>query len=69
MQWGDLSFQSDTIGDYVSSKDSLFKFLNLRRIPIKITDRKRSVNFDSRFSKIKTLAQIYAREQTQDALN
>ena len=43
MQWGDLSFQDDFIGDYVSSKSGEFKMINLRKLPIKITDKKRSV--------------------------
>lgn len=43
MQWGDLSFQDDFIGDYVSSKSGDFKMINLRKLPIKITDKKRSV--------------------------
>ena len=43
MQWGDLSFQDDFIGDYVSSKSGEFKMINLRKLPIKITDNKRSV--------------------------
>ena len=38
MQWGDLSFQDDFIGDYVSSKSGEFKMINLRKLPIKITD-------------------------------
>jgi hypothetical protein len=66
MQWGDLSFQGDVIGDYVSQKTSLmYKVLNLRKAPIKITERSRSVEVDSRFSKIRTLSSIYAREKTQ----
>ena len=43
MQWGDLSFQGDFIGDYVSGRNSALKFINLRKIPIRIIDKKRSV--------------------------
>ncbi len=61
MQWGDLSFQSDVIGDYVSGKLSgLFKWINLRKMPVKLTDNK-YMAIDSRFIKIRTLSEIFAR--------
>ena len=43
MQWGDLSFQADVIGDYVGDKAEGVKMINLRKWPIKITDNRRSV--------------------------
>lgn len=43
MQWGDLSFQTDVIGDYVGDKAEGVKMINLRKWPIKITDNRRSV--------------------------
>ncbi len=64
MQWGDLSFQGDYIGDYISEKAGTFKFINLKRWPVKITERRKSVEIDSRFAKVKTLSQIFAREKT-----
>lgn len=64
MQWGDLSFQGDFIGDYVSVKAGVFKYINLRKMPVRIIDSTRSVEVDSRFVKIRTLSQIFAREKT-----
>lgn len=65
MQWGDLSFQGDRIGDYVSGRSTVWKLLNMKRMPIKITEKRLSVSIDSRFAKIRTLSSIFAREKTQ----
>lgn len=62
MQWGDLSFQGDNIGDYVSGKAK--QYLNLKKVGIKLWETKRSTGMDGRLAKIRTLAQIYAREKT-----
>jgi hypothetical protein len=61
MQWGDLSFQNDVIGNYVAGKMSiLHKKMNPRKIPKKLTDRNYEA-IDSRFINIRTLSEIYAR--------
>ena len=65
MQWGDLSFQSDVIGDYVANSK---KYFNLKRRPFKgLFNFERPHAIDSRFIKIRTLSAIYAREQTPEA--
>ena len=67
MQWGDLSFQSDKIGQYVSSGSNK-QFLNLKRRPLgKQFEFERATGMDSRFINIRTLSQIYARERTAEA--
>ena len=65
MQWGDLSFQADVIGDYVSEKAQKENLINLRKMPIRITEAKRSIWVDSRFAKIRALSEVFAREKTQ----
>lgn len=61
MQWGDLSFQGDFIGDYVSERAKTFNLINLKKWPVRITERRKSVEIDSRFVKVRTLSQIFAR--------
>lgn len=61
MQWGDLSFQGDFIGDYVSERAKTFNLINFRKWPVRITERRKSVEVDSRFAKVRTLSQIFAR--------
>lgn len=56
MQWGDLSFQADVIGDYVAEKAQNQNLINLRKMPIRITEAKRSIWVDSRFAKIRALS-------------
>jgi hypothetical protein len=56
MQWGDLSFQNDFIGNYVSERAAIAQSINLRRIPILLGNKKHTVSIDSRFSKIKALS-------------
>lgn len=63
MQWGDLSFQSDVIGDYVSEKASN-NFISLRIPRLGLTEKKTFTAIDSRFTTIRTLSEIYAREKT-----
>ena len=65
MQWGDMSFQDDTIGQYVSASK---QFLNLKRRPLgRLFHFERITAIDSRFIKVRTLSEIYAREKTQEA--
>lgn len=56
MQWGDLSFQSDFIGDYVSNRAMTFRLVNLRVALSPIGQVRRSVDIDTRFAKIRALA-------------
>ena len=67
MQWGDLSFQSDTIGDYVSEKRQKEYFNLKRRVVNGLFKFEKKEAIDSRFIKIRTLSEIYAREKTVEA--
>jgi len=70
MQWGDLSFQQDSIAEYMagpsvsSEQDNgiLMSFNNKFRNFINSFEAPSMI--DSRMMKVKTLAQIYAREKT-----
>lgn len=65
MQWGDLSFQSDKVGDYVSG--STPKSYNLRlanfigNFGVKKVE---SAKMNSRTMKLQSLSAIYARDQS-----
>lgn len=63
MQWGDLSYVSDKVGSFIGKANSLTNFINLRR-PLSFKFPKASVNFDSRFMKIKILTETHKRERT-----
>jgi hypothetical protein len=74
MQWGDLSYTSDTVDEFLNGDKSSLRidsgiifnlnskirnFMNIFEEPSMI---------DSRYMAVKTLAQIYARERTPEAL-
>lgn len=67
MQWGDLSYTSDKVSDFLAAKNGFtFKFgipklSQLRRNGRIESDR---VNFNSRTIKMQQLMEVYAREQT-----
>lgn len=63
MQWGDLSFQADMIGDYTAGdRDGLWMSLISRIKPIFKLQSRQPKNFmDSRTMKLQQLAAIYAR--------
>jgi hypothetical protein len=60
MQWGDLSFQGDAIGDFVGGRaKNMLKFHRLYR-RMGLGHRERVV--DSRYVKIQMLSSMYASE-------
>lgn len=65
MQWGDLSFQSDKVGEYVSGstpRSNNLRFIKpIRRIGTKRTE---SANMNSRTMKLQSLSAIYARDHS-----
>lgn len=68
MQWGDMSFSDDVIGEYVSENKGN-SFINLRRPTFRFFQREKNLeSVDSRFITVRTLSQIYAREQTKESL-
>lgn len=61
MQWGDLSFQSDSIGDFVTGstpKGNNLRFIKPIRRPSPIDE---SAKMNSRTMKLQSLSAIYAR--------
>lgn len=67
MQWGDLSFVSDKVGNFIGKTNSLVNFINLRRPLPSFKFPKASVNFDSRLMKIKILTETHKRERTAES--
>lgn len=65
MQWGDLSFQSDVIGDYVSS--STPSFINLKKRIGRLWRKQTIGSVDSRYAKIQILTSIFRREKTDES--
>ena len=65
MQWGDLSFQSDVIGNYVSG--STPSVINLRRRIGRLWKKQSVGSVDSRHVKIQTLTSIFKREKTEES--
>lgn len=66
MQWGDTSFTSDPVSDFIGRrKNSNKHFIGLRK-PISKLDLKpiSSHHIDSRLMKIKLLTEIHKRERT-----
>jgi hypothetical protein len=65
MQWGDLSFQQDLIGQYLTGdkrQNTNLRFINpLKRFGYKIG--KQSV-MDSRTMKLQSLAALYSRDHS-----
>ncbi len=68
MQWGDLSFQSDKVGDFVSSPKKSSS--NLRTIkPIRRVGQKPQsevAKMNSRTMRLQSLSAIYAREHSPE---
>lgn len=64
MQWGDLTYQTDKVSEFLSAKDRLIfkngipKLSQLRRNGISKVDNK---HIDSRSIKLQTLMDIYIR--------
>lgn len=56
MQWGDVSYVSDTLDNFMSSTRGGNQFLNLRRGLPRSYFESKSNNIDSRYMKVKILA-------------
>jgi legumain len=64
LQWGDLSFQRDSIGSFLSSKklEERLKFIRpIKKFGVHVGVQS---TIDSRTMKLQSLAAIYAREQS-----
>lgn len=61
MQWGDVSFVGDVVGDFVGGS------IHLKDRNYKLKEKPRTKMVDSRFAKIKMLTWAYKQEQTQEA--
>ena len=72
MQWGDLSFQDDHIGEYMSVKKSTNKNFNGMRFirPIRRMGTKKAKDsvMNSRTMKLQSLSAIYALEHSSETL-
>lgn len=71
MQWGDLSFQTDLVADFVAEPKQITS--NLRTIkPIQRIGQKKiieSSNMNSRTMKLQSLSAIYSREHSPVVFN
>lgn len=66
MQWGDLSFQSDSIGEYVTNKTpkgNNLRFIKPIRRPTPIDN---SAKMNSRTMRLQSLSAIYARTRSSE---
>jgi len=67
MQWGDLSFQSDKVGEYVSGstpKHQNLRFIKpIRRVAVQTSQ---IAKMNSRTMKLQSLSAIYARDHSSD---
>lgn len=64
MQWGDLSYVQDKVGNFIGKVSKLASYINLRKPLPSYKFPKSSVNFDSRFMKIKILTETHKLERT-----
>jgi hypothetical protein len=67
LQWGDKSFLSDPVSEYLSNKNRNIRSFFSFKMPIKRLMRNQydgEGNFDSRMNKIQLLSAVYAREKT-----
>jgi legumain len=67
MQWGDLSFQSDKVGDFTAGTKSIQNNLRFIR-PIQRVGAKHTQggNMNSRTMKLQSLSALYARDHSQE---
>jgi legumain len=66
MQWGDLTFQSDKVSDYVASPKKSFNLRTIRPIQ-RIGQRKSEFSsMNSRTMQLQSLSAIYARDHTPE---
>lgn len=70
LQWGDMSFATDVIGEFVSvSKKAEKNLINLRRSTFRFFERGLiGGTVSSRFATVRMLSEIYAREKTPESL-
>lgn len=66
MQWGDLSFQSDTIGDYVSGSTPRSGNFRWIKPPRKVIPHEKYALMNSRTMKLQSLSAIYARDHSME---
>lgn len=67
MQWGDLSFQSDKVGDFTAGAKSLQNTLRFIRPIQRVGSRHlQGGNMNSRTMKLQSLSALYARDHSQD---
>jgi hypothetical protein len=65
MQWGDRSFTSDLIGDFVTGPLKLHKNIRFVKVVPRIgTKAYKASPMDSRTIRLQTLANIYSREKS-----
>ena len=68
MQWGDLSFNDDKIGDYVGQGRSYGNLRFIRPITRMGTKKAKESVMDSRTMKLQSLSAIYALEHSAETL-
>lgn len=69
MQWGDLSFNDDKIGDYVGGQQRSYNNLRFIRPISRIGTKKAKQSvMDSRTMKLQSLSAIYAMERSAETL-
>ena len=67
MQWGDLSFLTDKVGDFISSKTPRSFNLRLASIVGNFGSKKvEAAKMNSRTMKLQSLSAIYAREHSPE---
>lgn len=66
MQWGDLSFQSDKVSEYVAAPKKTFNLRTLR--PIQRVGQRKSqyASMNSRTMKLQSLSAIYSRDHSPE---
>lgn len=67
MQWGDLSFQADTLQEYLSGSPSESMTLTAKRGVGKLWQKRMISSVDSRYIKITTLTEVFKREKTKES--
>lgn len=66
MQWGDLSFQSDKVSDYVASEKQTKNLRSILPIPRVGTRKTKYASMNSRTMKLQSLSAIYANEHSPE---
>ncbi len=67
MQWGDLSYVSDSLATFIGRGNSNNEVINLRRPISRILPKPhKAASIDGRLMKIKILTEVNKREQTPE---